>query len=82
MHGIDFFEYPIPPEIPVLVTLHLPPSWYPEAIWHLPANYLLHCVSETQRLSAHHRFVSLFPSSGMALPFSPALVFNASATSP
>jgi glycosyltransferase involved in cell wall biosynthesis len=51
MHGNDFFEYPIPPEIPVLVTLHLPPSWYPEAIWHLPANYLLHCVSETQRLS-------------------------------
>ncbi len=51
MHGIDFFEYPVPASIPVLVTLHLPPSWYPEAIWHLPPNYRLQCVSETQRLA-------------------------------
>ena len=49
MHGIDFFEYRIPPHIPVLVTLHLPPSWYAETIWLLPANYRLVCVSETQR---------------------------------
>ena len=49
MHGIDFDNYLIPRGMPVLVTLHLPPSWYPEAIWRLPANYRLQCVSETQR---------------------------------
>ena len=49
MHGIDFFEYRVPPPIPVVVTLHLPPSWYPETIWQLPENYRLVCVSETQR---------------------------------
>ncbi len=51
MHGIDFTEYPVPASVPVLVTLHLPPSWYPEAIWRLPPNYHLQCVSETQRLA-------------------------------
>ena len=51
MHGIDFIEYPVPASIPVLVTLHLPPAWYPETIWRLPSNYHLQCVSETQRLA-------------------------------
>ena len=49
MHGVDFHAYRLPPEMPVLATLHLPPSWYPEAIWSLPANYRLQCVSESQR---------------------------------
>jgi len=49
MHGIEFHRYQIPEHIPVLVTLHLPPSWYPEEIWRLPLNYQLQCVSETQR---------------------------------
>ncbi len=49
MHGLDFDKYLIPGAMPILVTLHLPPSWYPEAIWKLPANYRLQCVSETQR---------------------------------
>lgn len=30
MHGHDFQGYLPPPGIPVLVTLHLPPSWYQE----------------------------------------------------
>src|SRR5918998_3405705 len=30
MHGIDFHAYLPPPGMPVLATLHLPPSWYPE----------------------------------------------------
>lgn len=51
MHGIDFHLYRIPADIPVLVTLHLPPSWYPEDIWRLPPNFRLQCVSETQRLA-------------------------------
>ena len=49
MHGIDFHRYILPRDVPVLVTLHLPPSWYPETIWTLPARYYLLCVSESQR---------------------------------
>jgi hypothetical protein len=29
MHGIDFHRYLPLPSVPVLVTLHLPPGWYP-----------------------------------------------------
>jgi glycosyltransferase involved in cell wall biosynthesis len=49
MHGIDFLNY-LPDEgVPVLVTLHLPPSWYPPAVFHLtrPNTYLV-CVSHSQ----------------------------------
>jgi glycosyltransferase involved in cell wall biosynthesis/CelD/BcsL family acetyltransferase involved in cellulose biosynthesis len=49
MHGLDFARYRLPEDLPVLVTLHLPPSWYPESIWEMPANYHFLCVSETQR---------------------------------
>ena len=48
LHGIDFHLYRIPEHIPVLVTLHLPPSWYPESIWELPARFHLQCVSASQ----------------------------------
>ena len=49
MHGLDFSRYRVPAEVPVLVTLHMPPGWYPEEIWNLPPRYELVCVSETQR---------------------------------
>ncbi len=49
MHGIDFHRYRIPGDVPVLATLHLPPSWYPEEIWTLPKRYTLQCVSHSQR---------------------------------
>ena len=51
MHGIDFALYRLPKNVPVLVTLHLPPAWYPDSIWDLPPNYELICVSEHQRQS-------------------------------
>jgi glycosyltransferase involved in cell wall biosynthesis len=52
VHDMAFYEYRWPPHIPVLVTLHLPPSWYPATVWSkLPPNVSLQCVSETQRLS-------------------------------
>lgn len=51
MHGIDFAQYRVPVEIPVLVTLHLPAAWYPESVWTLPRNYHLVCVSESQARS-------------------------------
>ncbi len=49
LHGFDFHRYRFPPDIPILVTLHLPPGWYPDTIWALPSNYHLVCVSETQK---------------------------------
>jgi glycosyltransferase involved in cell wall biosynthesis len=50
MHGIDFTSYLPRQRVPVLVTLHLPPSWYPPVIFRLdrPLTYL-HCVSASQR---------------------------------
>src|SRR5512141_2354772 len=49
MHGVDFYEYLPPPGVPVLVTLHLPPDWYPSRVFRLdrPATFL-HCVSVSQ----------------------------------
>ncbi|HEV2326001.1 MAG TPA: glycosyltransferase [Terracidiphilus sp.] len=49
MHDFYFHRYRIPSHLPVLVTLHLPPSWYPESIWNLPVNIHLQGVSQTQR---------------------------------
>lgn len=51
MHGIDFTAYLPPPGVPVLVTLHLPPSWYPPQAFALqrPRTWL-HCVSASQEL--------------------------------
>jgi glycosyltransferase involved in cell wall biosynthesis len=50
MHGIDFHAYMPPPGPPVLVTLHLPPEWYPPAIFRPGrSNTFLHCVSASQR---------------------------------
>jgi glycosyltransferase involved in cell wall biosynthesis len=49
LHGIDFLDYLPEPGIPVLVTLHLPPSWYPPEAFRLrrPQTYFV-CVSESQ----------------------------------
>lgn len=36
MHGIDFHAYlPPPGRVPILVTLHLPPAWYPPEVFAL-----------------------------------------------
>ncbi|HVJ95023.1 MAG TPA: glycosyltransferase, partial [Labilithrix sp.] len=50
LHGIDFDRYLPAPGLPTIVTLHLPPSWYPRAALR-PArpDTLLCCVSEAQR---------------------------------
>jgi glycosyltransferase involved in cell wall biosynthesis len=50
MHGIDFDQYLPPPGPPVLVTLHLPPSWYSPGVFALdrPRTFL-HCVSSSQQ---------------------------------
>jgi glycosyltransferase involved in cell wall biosynthesis len=52
MHGFDFYKYTLPPEIPTLVTLHLPPCWYPQTIWSsFQDRVQFQCVSEAQRQS-------------------------------
>ena len=49
MHGVDFHEYLPAAGPPVLVTLHLPLSWYPEkALFPQRPGTFLHCVSHTQ----------------------------------
>lgn len=50
MHGIDFLEYLPEAGVPVIVTLHLPLSWYPAATFSLsrPNTHLV-CVSESQK---------------------------------
>jgi glycosyltransferase involved in cell wall biosynthesis len=50
MHGIDFSSYLPPPGPPVLVTLHLPPSWYPaDALAPGSRHVSFVCVSASQR---------------------------------
>ncbi|TGD95032.1 glycosyltransferase [Methylobacterium nonmethylotrophicum] len=49
LHGIDFFDYLPPPGLPVLATLHLPPSWYPpQALRPERPRTWLHGVSAAQ----------------------------------
>lgn len=70
MHGLDFARYRIPAQVPVVVTLHLPPGWYPNRLENLPANYTLICVSETQRRACSEdvRGRSAVISNGVPLP--------------
>jgi glycosyltransferase involved in cell wall biosynthesis len=49
LHGIDFPAYLPPPGPPALVTLHLPPAWYPpEALRPSRSGTWLHGVSASQ----------------------------------
>lgn len=49
LHGIDFSACLPPPGPPALVTLHLPPAWYPAgALSPARPDTWLHCVSEAQ----------------------------------
>ncbi len=50
MHSLDFHTYLPPAGPPVLVTLHLPPDWYPAQVFRpsRPDTWL-HCVSASQQ---------------------------------
>ena len=50
LHGIDCPSYLPPQHVPTLVTLHLPPGWYPAQLFgpQRPGVYL-NCVSQSQR---------------------------------
>jgi glycosyltransferase involved in cell wall biosynthesis len=49
-HGLDFHKYLPACKTPMLATLHLPISWYPESIFngHVPRNLTINCVSRNQ----------------------------------
>ena len=50
MHGQDFLEYLPSGDVPVLVTLHVPATWYTKPLWPIGRpNVYLHCVSASQR---------------------------------
>jgi glycosyltransferase involved in cell wall biosynthesis len=50
LHGLDFLEYLPAPGTPAIVTLHLPPAWYPPEVWRLTRpDTVLVCVSAAQR---------------------------------
>ncbi len=52
MHGLDFAAYLPPAGPPALITLHLPPEWYPPGIFNLSRpDTFLHCVSGSQENS-------------------------------
>ena len=52
LHGVDAMDYLPRPGVPALVTLHLPPSWYPASIWHPPRpDTWLNCVSHSQHVA-------------------------------
>jgi glycosyltransferase involved in cell wall biosynthesis len=50
VHGLDFASYLPPPGPPLVITLHLPPAWYPAEAFASPRSRThLVCVSEDQR---------------------------------
>jgi glycosyltransferase involved in cell wall biosynthesis len=49
LHGIDCATYLPPPDVAVLITLHLPIPWYPVQLFQLERPWtFLNCVSATQ----------------------------------
>ena len=68
MHGIDFHRYLPPPGVPVLVTLHLPPGWYPPQVFRLERpDTWLHAVSWSQH-RACPPCAALLPPVGNGVP--------------
>ncbi len=69
MHGLDFAEYRLPRNIPVLITLHLPIAWYPQKAWSVNAQFC--CVSQAQLATAPEplRNVAVVENGVALLPF-------------
>lgn len=50
LHGLHIDAYKLPAHLPVIISLHLPPAWYPPRVWSRYAGRALFCcVSESQR---------------------------------
>jgi glycosyltransferase involved in cell wall biosynthesis len=75
-HDLGFAEHAPPPGAPLLVTLHLPPSFYSRAAFELPrAGTTFVCVSRTQRdsLPATRAAVRLIPNGVRLDAFAPSM---------
>jgi Glycosyl transferases group 1/Glycosyltransferase Family 4 len=48
LHGVDFHRYPPRTDVPVLVTLHLPISYYPDEALRARSGVWFNCVSRSQ----------------------------------
>lgn len=72
MHGLDLASYLPDTDLPIIGTLHLPPSWYPEEIFNPDSRLLLHCVSSVQRKAcpAHARLLPDIPN-GVPILYGP-----------
>lgn len=70
LHGVDFDQHVLPPEIPVLVTLHVPIDWYrPEAWATFAERVQFQCISAAQRRTAPQQLAQApVIESGIALP--------------
>lgn len=75
MHGLDFHEYLPDPDLPVVVSLHLPLSWYADDAlrFHRPKASLV-CVSKSQASTAARgvRVESIIPNGIDLAQFHPA----------
>ena len=68
MHSLDFFAYLPPPRVPVLVTLHVPFTWYGADLSNLGRpDVFMHCVSASQRRTCPPG-VSLLPEIPNGIP--------------
>ena len=71
-HGIDFREYLPSVDIPVLVTLHLPISWYRAGSFDHFDNLYFNCVSRSQQLTCCDlRGLVPFIENGVSVPALP-----------
>ena len=68
MHGIDFLDYLPESGVPVVVTLHLPPSWYPPEVFQIsrPDTYLV-CVSQSQKRACLAGQIAAVVENGIAI---------------
>jgi glycosyltransferase involved in cell wall biosynthesis len=68
LHGVDCAAYLPPPGVPALITLHLPPTWYPaETLSPTRPGTWLHCVSAAQH-AACPESPSLLPTIDNGVP--------------
>jgi glycosyltransferase involved in cell wall biosynthesis len=72
VHGVDFAEYLPPPEVPTVVSLHLPLAWYPADVLALGTHrHRVHfvCVSRAQRRSGGDAWAAVpIIENGVAIP--------------
>ena len=78
MHGLDWHNYRLPTDMPVLVTLHMPTGWYPETMWDKRGRNLhFQCVSAHQKQTCPDRDAAVIEN-GVELP-PPGQLIRASA---